>query len=914
MFISFSAISQGVDGVLIDPNNVTTRDASAVFQAQSTSQGVLVPRMTAAQRGLIPVSAARDGLMVYQTDAPAGFYYYNGTAWVLIANTSSGVVNSVTADNGLTQGGTAINPTVKLGGVLTQTTTTITQDGSETFNIANTGTGNTTINLSSTGDFDVQDNGISALFVKDDAFVGVGTNAPNSPLTVRTTFATANARTSSLANAVGDVLFELSTSKGATTNAVGDITTQIGQSYNGGTITEGIRFFRGGGASDGAMAFVTNSGSERMRINSAGLVGINTNNPLASLHVKNGKAFINKSNIDPQTANYANADLVLGDNTTSRSGYTGGTGSHLFLQSSDKSTITALDESNNLGQIAYQNLVWTIGEDIGWGTQVIKAPNLAGTGSRVVVADATGNLSATTSTGSGIVSGSGTQNYVTKWNNAAGTTIGNSLIYDNGTNVGIGNAAPAQKLDVSGNIRATGAVYANANGAAYLIGGDDATLNDMNVANTVGLIGAQNTALGSLQLGTNTGSTISGANGNVGISSITPTAKLDVIGAATGSGVTIRAGGGGDVVLAAGGTLFFDDNYSYAAGNYIRPIGGANTMGFFTSGGERMRILSNGNVGIASTAPSEKLDVTGNIKASGIAYWGNAGTRSETRDDAGSQGGRSGFYETSVPAPAANWYTGASSWQHLIETRHSNTGNNYAMQFAGSFFDQRLYFRKTNNSATTAWSEVALGGANGPNSTWSLSGTLVSSRDDLGTTNFNADNDDDVSYTRNLGFSVTIDGTSYSQVSVSTNGLIVFGGTGSAACCSQTWPLTISSAPMVAFYYHDMKDYGGGEFMRDYTVGAAPGRTWILRYVMREFSGTVSTLECMVMIHETSGLINVKYFGANATLNGQANVSNTVIGFQGAGGASAKYYPITFNGKIMDDNAQTDSWSISPVR
>lgn len=925
LLISFSALAQGTDGVLVDPNNGTTRDASAVFQAQSTSQGVLVSRMTAAQRIAIPVSAARDGLMVYQTDAPAGFYYYNGAtlAWVLIANTTSNLAG-VTAGTGLTGGGTSGTITVNavgdnglttnaddidLGGNLTQAATTITQDGSETFTISNTGTGNTTINLTSTGDFDVQDNGVSALFVRDNAFVGVGTNAPNSPFTVRTNVATANARTSSLANAVGDVLFELSTSKGATTNAVGDITTQIGQSYNAGTITEGIRFFRGGGASDGAMAFVTNNGTERMRINSAGLVGINTNNPLASLHVKNGKAFINKSNVDTQTANYANADLVLGDNTTSRSGYTGGTGSHLFLQSSDKSTITALDESNNLGQIAYQNLVWTIGEDIGWGTQVIKAPNLAGTGGRVVVADASGNLSATTSTGAGIVSGSGTQNYVTKWNNATGTTIGNSQIFDNGTNVGIGNAAPAQKLDVSGNIRATGAVYANANGAPYLIGGDDATLNDVNAANTVGLIGAQNTALGSLQLGTNSGSTISGANGNVGISSITPGAKLDVVGAATGSGVTIRAGGGGDVVLASGGSLFFDDNYSYAAGNYIRPIGGANTMGFFTSGGERMRILANGNVGIASTAPSEKLDVTGNIKASGIAYWGNGGTRSETRDDAGSQGGRSGFYETSVPAPAANWYTGASSWQHLIETRHSNTGNNYAMQFAGSFFDQRLYFRKTNNSATTAWSEVALGGANGPNSTWSLSGTLVSSRDDLANTDFSP-NADDAIYTRNLGFNLTIDGTSYSQVVVSTNGIIFFGGAGSAACCSQTWPLTISSAPMIAFFYKDMQDFGTGEYMRDYTVGVAPARTYILWYRMRGYNSS-DAIELMVMIHETSGLINVKYFGSSPTMNGQ---STTVIGFQGAGGASAKYYPITYNGKVLDDNAQTDSWSISPVR
>lgn len=51
------------------------------------------------------------------------------------------------------------------------------------------------------------------------------------------------------------------------------------------------------------------------------------------------------------------------------------------------------------------------------------------------------------------VSGSGTQNYVTKWNNAAGTTIGNSQLFDDGTNVGIGNAIPAQKLDVSGAVQ-----------------------------------------------------------------------------------------------------------------------------------------------------------------------------------------------------------------------------------------------------------------------------------------------------------------------------------------------------------------------------------------------------------------------------------------------------------------------------
>ena len=59
--------------------NTTTPDASAALDVVSTTQGMLVPRMTAAQRGFI--SSPATGLMVYQSDAPAGFYFYNGTAW-----------------------------------------------------------------------------------------------------------------------------------------------------------------------------------------------------------------------------------------------------------------------------------------------------------------------------------------------------------------------------------------------------------------------------------------------------------------------------------------------------------------------------------------------------------------------------------------------------------------------------------------------------------------------------------------------------------------------------------------------------------------------------------------------------------------------------------------------------------------
>jgi hypothetical protein len=46
------------------------------------------------------------------------------------------------------------------------------------------------------------------------------------------------------------------------------------------------------------------------------------------------------------------------------------------------------------------------------------------------------------------VGGSGTTNYVAKWT-PSGTVLGNSLIYDNGTNVGIGTPSPAYKFVVS---------------------------------------------------------------------------------------------------------------------------------------------------------------------------------------------------------------------------------------------------------------------------------------------------------------------------------------------------------------------------------------------------------------------------------------------------------------------------------
>jgi hypothetical protein len=63
-------------------NNGTAADTSAMLDVSSTTKGLLIPRMIAAQRNTIASPAT--GLLVYQTDGDTGFYYYNGASWFLL--------------------------------------------------------------------------------------------------------------------------------------------------------------------------------------------------------------------------------------------------------------------------------------------------------------------------------------------------------------------------------------------------------------------------------------------------------------------------------------------------------------------------------------------------------------------------------------------------------------------------------------------------------------------------------------------------------------------------------------------------------------------------------------------------------------------------------------------------------------
>lgn len=91
----------------------TTPNASALLDLSSTTQGVLIPRMTASQRNAIP--SPTTGLLIFQTDASTGFYYYNGSSWMSISEPnwiSAGTIQSVgwgATTTAPTIGTTAIN-------------------------------------------------------------------------------------------------------------------------------------------------------------------------------------------------------------------------------------------------------------------------------------------------------------------------------------------------------------------------------------------------------------------------------------------------------------------------------------------------------------------------------------------------------------------------------------------------------------------------------------------------------------------------------------------------------------------------------------------------------------------------------------------------------------------------------------
>mgnify|MGYP003647780716 CR=1 FL=1 len=242
------------------------------------------------------------------------------------------------------------------------------------------------------------------------------------------------------------------------------------------------------------------------------------------------------------------------------------------------------------------------------------------------------------------VNGTGTANYVTKW--IDGDTIGNSIIYDNGTNVGIGTSSPSGRpLVIEAGTPGIRLIDATASDYAEIISTDGDLILRSDEGNThvssvmrFEVDGAERMRI------TDTG--------NVGIGSSSPVSKLTLEGARNTNTITLRTINNDSVWTVGdefGAIEFYSNDTSGGSVGVMSAIscftgttsGSSSELSFSTSAFgsrniERMRIDSSGNVGIGTSSPATKLDVNGviNVRTNGYEFG-----RITTNNVSGTDGG-----------------------------------------------------------------------------------------------------------------------------------------------------------------------------------------------------------------------------------------------------------------------------------
>ena len=222
---------------------------------------------------------------------------------------------------------------------------------------------------------------------------------------------------------------------------------------------------------------------------------------------------------------------------------------------------------------------------------------------------------------------------------AANTSLTSDVVYVDDANdrVGINTATPLYDLDVDGGFRATSTSYFSTDGPTSIaqLGGGSTTLSQFNITTTASgssFIAATNTL--SIKANNTTAIKIDNA-GNVGIGTTSPSAKLDVVQATTANGAAalhligpntnpnlttsvliIEQSDGkkitmdGNDIDVSSGDLFIND-YSgedVTFGGQIKVKGLGNPVGD--------SYIANGNFGVGTTSPQEKLHVMEEVEGS----------------------------------------------------------------------------------------------------------------------------------------------------------------------------------------------------------------------------------------------------------------------------------------------------------